>query len=61
MKVAISYTGIEGARKNMEAELPHWDFDRVKNNARETWNKELSRIKIEGATDTRKEIFYTAL
>ena len=60
VKVGISYTGIEGARKNLEAEIPHWDFDKVKNNAREIWNKELSRIKIDGATDDKKEIFYTA-
>ncbi|SHJ07479.1 alpha-1,2-mannosidase, putative [Tangfeifania diversioriginum] len=61
VKVAISYTGIEGARKNMEAELPHWDFDRVKNEARDIWNNELSKLKIDGATDNQKEIFYTAL
>ena len=60
VKVAISYTGVEGARKNLEAEIPHWDFDRVRNDARNIWNKELSRIKIEGATDEQKQIFYTA-
>lgn len=61
VKVAISYTGIEGARKNMEKELPHWDFDQVKAEARGVWEKELSRIAIEGATGSQKEIFYTAM
>ena len=60
VKVGISYTSVEGARKNLEAEIPDWDFDRVKNEARETWNKELSKITVEG-TDDQKEIFYTAL
>jgi len=60
-KVAISYVSIEGARKNMEAELPHWDFEKVKAEARKTWNDELSRIKIDGVTDARKETFYTAM
>ncbi len=61
VKVAISYTGIEGARKNMEKELPHWDFEQVKNDAREVWNNELSRFEIEGATPGQKEMFYTAV
>ncbi len=61
VKVAISYTSVEGARKNLEAEVPDWDFDRVRAEARETWNRELSRIRIDGATDDQKEIFYTAM
>jgi len=61
VKVAISYTGIEGARKNMNSELDHWDFDRVKIDARKTWEKELSRIQIEGASIAQKEIFYTSM
>ncbi len=61
IKVAISYVSIEGARKNLRAELPHWNFEKVKTKARETWNNELSRIKIDGATDAQKEIFYTAM
>lgn len=61
VKVAISYTGIEGARKNMLAELPHWDFEKVRSDARSIWDKELSRLTIDGATDDQKEIFYTAV
>ncbi len=61
VKVGISYTSIEGARKNLKAEIPHWDFDKTKNDAREIWNKELSRIKIDGATEDQKEIFNTAI
>ncbi len=61
VKVGISYTSIEGARKNLEAEIPDWDFERVKNEARETWNREISKIQVDGATDDQKEIFYTAL
>ncbi len=29
MKVAISYCSIEGAARNLETELPHWEFDRT--------------------------------
>ncbi|MBW8324483.1 MAG: GH92 family glycosyl hydrolase [Prolixibacteraceae bacterium] len=61
VKVGVSYTSIEGARKNLNAEIPDWDFDGIRNKASEIWNKELSRVKIEGATDDQKEIFYTAM
>lgn len=61
VRVGISYTSVEGARRNLEAEIPHWDFDKTRNEARETWNKELSRIEIDGATEDQKQIFNTAL
>jgi predicted alpha-1,2-mannosidase len=61
VKVGISYTSLEGARKNLSAEIPEWNFDQVKDQAREIWNKELSRIKIDGASTDQKEIFYTAM
>jgi len=60
VKVGISYVSVEGARKNLETEIPHWDFDKVRNDARNIWNEKLSRVTIEGATDAQKETFYTA-
>jgi len=61
LKVAISSVSIEGARKNLEAELPHWDFDKVRADARSAWNKELSKIEVSGGTDEQTTNFYTAL
>jgi predicted alpha-1,2-mannosidase len=61
VKVAISAVSTEGAWKNMEAEIPHWDFEKVKNEAKEEWNKELGKIKVEGGTESQKTIFYSAL
>jgi predicted alpha-1,2-mannosidase len=61
LKVAISFVSIEGARKNLEAELPHWDFDKVRADAKATWNKELSKIEVSGGTDQQTTNFYTAL
>lgn len=60
VKVAISAVSIEGARKNLDVEIPGWDFVKVKTKAQETWNKELSKIEIEG-NETQKTTFYTAL
>lgn len=59
-KIAMSATSPENALKNMECEAPDWDFDRIRKEASEEWEKYLSRIDIEGG-DREKTIFYTAL
>ncbi len=61
IKVAISPVSIEGARKNLEAEIPDWDFEKVRNDAKAAWNKELSKIEVSGGTDAQMTNFYTAL
>lgn len=61
VKVAISHVSIEGARKNLEAELPGWDFEKVRADAKAAWNKELSKIEVSGGTDEQTTNFYTAL
>lgn len=60
VKVGISAVSVESARKNLEAEIPHWNFEQTKKQAEEAWNHELSKIEIEADEDT-KHIFYTAL
>ncbi|OIN55700.1 GH92 family glycosyl hydrolase [Arsenicibacter rosenii] len=61
MKVAISYVSEEQARLNLNAELPHWDFDKVVQESRSDWNNWLSRIEVEGGSDTVRSRFYTDL
>ena len=58
MKVALSTTSVDGAKKNLEAEIPAWDFEGVRATAHNEWNNYLSRIEIEG-TDDEKTNFYT--
>jgi len=58
MKVALSTTSVEGAKKNLQAEIPDWNFDGVKLAAHDEWNSYLSRIDVEG-TDDEKTNFYT--
>ncbi|MCB4797874.1 GH92 family glycosyl hydrolase [Neotamlana laminarinivorans] len=58
VKVALSSASINGARKNLESELPHWDFEKTVEQADAAWEKELSKITIEG-TEAQKELFYT--
>lgn len=59
MKVAISTTGVDGAKKNMEKELSGWDFDAVRNDAKAAWNNYLSRVEVTGTQD-ELENFYTS-
>jgi len=60
IKFALSSVSADGAIKNLETEIPHWNFDLVRKQAEESWNKELSRITIE-ASEEKKIIFYTAV
>lgn len=61
VKVGISAVDLAGAQKNLEKELPDWDFDAVKQAARDAWNKELSKIQVAGEQQEEKTIFYSAL
>ncbi len=61
MKVALSPVSVDGAYKNMEAELPGWNFDAVADAADKAWNGELSKILIETSDEPSRRIFYTAL
>ena len=60
-KAGISFVDAEGARRNFEAEIADKSFDRVADEARASWNRELGRIRIEGGTEDERTIFYTAL
>ena len=61
MKVGISYTSVENAKANIEAELSHWDFDKVVKESREEWNNALGRINVSGGTEMAQKRFYTDL
>ena len=61
MKVAISYVSEAQARLNLENELNHWDFEKVVAESRTDWNNWLSRITIEGGTESEQRRFYTDL
>jgi len=61
VKAALSPVSTAGAMKNLNAEIPHWDFDKIKNETQENWNNELSKIQVETLTDDDRLIFYSAL
>lgn len=61
VKVALSPVSVEGAKANLVAELPGWDFDATVQAADKAWNDELSKVKITTEDETAKRIFYTGL
>jgi predicted alpha-1,2-mannosidase len=61
VKVGVSLSSIESARKNLEEECPGWNFDKVKKEAASSWNMILSSIEVKGDNINDKKIFYTAL
>jgi len=68
VKVGISYTSIEQARLNLDTEIPGWDFDMVKESAKERWNATLGKIEVqtpevngEAYNRDRMTTFYSAL
>ncbi len=60
-KVGLSAVSPEDAMKNLEAELPHWDFDKVKKESQSIWRKTLASIKIKSDNPEVMTNFYTAL
>jgi predicted alpha-1,2-mannosidase len=62
VKVALSYTGSEGARKNLTAETgDSYDFDATRAALRSTWAEQLGSIAITGGSTERQTAFYTSL
>ncbi|MFZ4105278.1 GH92 family glycosyl hydrolase [Flavobacterium sp.] len=60
VKVSLSPTSYEGAKLN-SSEIKDWNFERVKKEAEQIWDKQLSKIQIIESDISKKTIFYTAL
>ncbi len=61
MKAGISFVSTDGAKQNLEKEITGWNFENVHQKASALWNDALNVIKIDGATEEQKTVFYTAL
>ena len=61
LRFAVSWISQEQAEANFRAELAGRTFDELESAARRAWNDALGRIAVEGADDSRKRVFYTAL
>ncbi len=61
VKVSLSPVSYEGAEKNMKAELPDWDFEKIKKAAAAAWDIALSKIEVQSNDSEKLKIFYTSL
>lgn len=60
-QVGISAVDARGAAANLQAEQKGFAFEVVRQQARAAWNRQLSRIEVEGSSEKDKRVFYTAL
>ncbi|WPX40411.1 GH92 family glycosyl hydrolase [Akkermansia sp. N21116] len=61
IKAGISFTSMQAAEENLQSEIKNFDFDHIRNNARNLWNDVLDKIIVQGGTEDDKTVFYTAL
>lgn len=61
VKIGVSNENIEQARQNLEKEIPAWNFETIKNNAKSNWEESLAAFKVEGGTEAQRTIFYTGI
>lgn len=61
VKAASSFTDMEGAQRNLVTEIPHWDFDRTRQELTTIWEQKLSQITVQTNNRNDKEKFYGAL
>lgn len=61
IQCAISYTDLDGARKNLEAEYADFDFDGMAEKASDAWERVFEDVEVSGSNETDKKLFYTCL
>lgn len=61
LKVGISFVSEEGAKANLEKEIPNFNFLQVASQAKKTWSALLDRVAVEGSTPDQRRIFYTGV
>ncbi|HYK75971.1 MAG TPA: GH92 family glycosyl hydrolase [Daejeonella sp.] len=61
IKFALSPVSQQNALANMQAEIPHWDFDRVKTEGQQLWNNELNKVQVQTLNNDEKVNFYTSM
>ncbi len=61
VKIGVSAVSIDNARENLKFELTGKSFDNTAQSAKEMWNNQLGKVKVETKSVKDKRIFYTAL
>jgi len=61
VKVGISHISQEQAKRNLDQEIPDWNFEAVRQSTRQVWNRLLSRINVHGGSESDRVKFYSSL
>lgn len=61
VKAACSFTSIDGAKLNLDSEIPGWNFNEIREKSAAEWNKKLGAIEVEGGSMDQKGLFYGSL
>ncbi|MBS5978136.1 MAG: GH92 family glycosyl hydrolase [Dysgonomonas mossii] len=61
LKIGFSFVSIKNAKENLEKEIGNKDFAEIRNEATETWENLLSKIKVSGGTEKQRWVFYSSL
>jgi predicted alpha-1,2-mannosidase len=61
MKVGLSFVSVQNAEANLQKENPGWDFEKVRQEAKQLWSRRLNRVQVEGGTPQQRTIFYKGL
>jgi predicted alpha-1,2-mannosidase len=60
-RYGVSFISVEQAKKNLQEEIPAWNFDKIKRAAKDRWNEALGQVQVKGGTLDQKKVFYTSL
>lgn len=61
VKAACSFTSIDGAKLNLDSEIPGWNFNEIREKSAAEWNNKLGAIEVEGGSVDQKGLFYGSL
>jgi len=61
VKIGTSFISVDQARENLKREIPNWNFNKIVNETKDKWNKELNKIVIETENEADKTVFYTSM
>lgn len=61
LKAGLSFVSVANASENLTREIPDWDLDQLRRQARADWNSALGHIVVSGGDTAHRTVFYTAL
>ncbi len=61
LKVGLSFVSIANAEENLTREIPGWDFEKIRSEAKAAWSGVLSHAVVSGGSDAQRKVFYTAM